>query len=156
MEPKVVGELRMEGCDRDRALAAEDRVTVDAGEHLDVGPDPLHEWSADEDGAERVSIEIGNREISLEGVDLATECVAAYRDVDDAEAALIGATIKDLGAKEDHSGASTEGGHPSCQSLGQGLEQVRRLEQHRQLAPAGRVVGEQRPAERRWSPPGPR
>ena len=43
MEPEVVGQLRVERGDGHRALAAQHRMAVDGGEHLDVGADALDE-----------------------------------------------------------------------------------------------------------------
>src|SRR5438105_5933152 len=51
VQARVVGQLGMERRDEEPALAREHRMTVDLGEHLDVGADVLDPRRADEDGA---------------------------------------------------------------------------------------------------------
>src|SRR5215831_3185767 len=96
----VVGQLRMEGRDEETALAGQDWMAVDLGEHLDVGPDLLDPGRADEDGAQRPAL-AGKLEIGLERGDLAPEGVAAHRDVDEAEVVAV---------EHDHPGARAEDG----------------------------------------------
>src|SRR5262249_46690922 len=88
VEPRVVGELRMERGDEKASLAREHRMAVDLGEHLDVGPDLLDPRRADEDGAQR-TVEAGDVEVGLERRDLAAEGVAPDGDVDEAEVVAV-------------------------------------------------------------------
>src|SRR6188472_3271660 len=82
VEAEVVGELRVEGRHGHVALATEDRVAVDRGEHVDTATGALDERRPDEDRAEGiVPLELIQREVGLEGVDLAAEGVAAHGDV---------------------------------------------------------------------------
>src|ERR1700757_4710799 len=53
VEPRVVGELRMERGDEEPALAGEHGMAVDLGEHLDSGPRLLDPRRPDEDRAHR-------------------------------------------------------------------------------------------------------
>src|ERR1700744_2646301 len=48
MEPRVVGQLRMERGDEEPPLAREHRAAVDLCEHLDMRPDLFHPRRADE------------------------------------------------------------------------------------------------------------
>src|SRR5215468_12219269 len=52
----VVGQLRVERRDEEAALAGQDWMAVDLGEHLDVGPDLLDPRRTDEDGPERPAL----------------------------------------------------------------------------------------------------
>ena len=54
MEPGIVAQLGVEGRDEHGALAAEDGVAVDLGQHFDVGPGALDERRPDEHGPERL------------------------------------------------------------------------------------------------------
>src|SRR6478672_2816 len=54
VQPRVVGQLRMESGHEIPALAREHRPAVDLGEHLDARPDLLHPGRANEDGAHRL------------------------------------------------------------------------------------------------------
>src|SRR5262249_43083435 len=96
----VVGQLRMERRDEETALAGQDWMAVDLGEHLDVGPDLLDPRRADEDGAQRPAL-AGKLEVGLERSDRATEGVAPHRDVDEAEMVAV---------EHDHPGARAEHG----------------------------------------------
>ena len=68
-------------------------------------------------------VEPDDVEIGLEGVDLATVGVAAHRDVEDAEAALVVATVEDLGGQQDQPGAGAEDGQPVVEARRQRIEQ---------------------------------
>src|SRR3954453_12851128 len=54
VDPRVVGELRMERGDENPSLARQHRMTVDLGQHLDVRPRLLDPRCADEDRAHRL------------------------------------------------------------------------------------------------------
>ena len=56
VEPRVVGQLRMERGDEEAPLAREHRMAVDLGQHLDVRADLLDPRRADEDGAQRLAL----------------------------------------------------------------------------------------------------
>jgi len=87
MQPQVARELGVEGGHQNVALAAEDGMVVDAGQHLDVIADALDVRGPDEhrrDDTDAVHLELG-----LEGVDLTSEGVAPHGDVDEPEAALV-------------------------------------------------------------------
>src|SRR5947209_8278282 len=53
VQPRVVGELRMERRDEEPALARDHRTSVDLGEHVDARPHLLDPRRADEDRANR-------------------------------------------------------------------------------------------------------
>src|SRR4051812_38196208 len=80
VDARVVGQLRMERGDEDPPLPREHRMTVDLGEHLDVGPRLLDPRRADEDRAHRL-VTVPDVEIRFEGVDLPAEGVSADADV---------------------------------------------------------------------------
>src|SRR5262245_44821363 len=84
VEPRVRGQLRMEGGDEEPALTREHRVSVHLGEHLDVRPGLLDPRRADEHGAQGLGLP-GELEIGLERRDLAAESVAAHAHVDEVE-----------------------------------------------------------------------
>ena len=71
MEPGVGAQLRVERRHEHGALAAEDGVAVDGGEHLDVGADALDVGRPDEDGVDVLDV-VADRhvEVGLEGVHL--------------------------------------------------------------------------------------
>src|SRR4051812_32635922 len=84
VQPRVVGQLRMECGDEVPSLAREHRATVDLGEHLNPRPDFLDPRRADEDGAYGL-VEPGDRQVGLERRHLTPERVAPDRHVDQAE-----------------------------------------------------------------------
>src|SRR2546423_10585628 len=53
VQARVVGQLRMERGDEKSALTRQHRMSVDLGEHLDVGPDVLDPRCSDADGPKR-------------------------------------------------------------------------------------------------------
>jgi hypothetical protein len=124
MDTQIVAQFRVERGDDDSALPASHRpIAVNGGEHLDLSPDPLDDWRADEHG-----VDIGPRyavhgEIGLEGVVLPTEGIAPNVDIDGCEAALIGPTIEDARGQKDHPCAGSECGHALVESRVQRLEQ---------------------------------
>src|SRR3954469_16433333 len=75
VEPRVVGQLRMERRDEEPLLAREHRVPVDLREHLHPWSDVVDPGGADEDGAERLRLPL-DCEVRLERRDLAAERVA--------------------------------------------------------------------------------
>jgi hypothetical protein len=68
---------------------------------------------------------------ALEAVDLAAVAVAAHRDVDGTEAALVGAAVEDVGGQQDHAGAGAEHGMPSSRRSASGSNRPLDVEQHR-------------------------
>src|SRR4051794_28368367 len=56
VEPRVVGELRVERGDEEASLAREHRMPVGLGEHLDVRAGLLDPRCADEDGPQRLVV----------------------------------------------------------------------------------------------------
>src|SRR5437763_15401202 len=65
VQPRVVGQLRVERGDEEASLAREHRAAVDAREHLDTRPDVLDPRRADEHGVHR-RLETGDVELGLE------------------------------------------------------------------------------------------
>src|SRR4051794_28012825 len=98
VDARVVGQLRMERGDEDAPLPREDRMTVDLGQHLDVGASVLDPRRTDEDGAHGL-VAVTDVEVGLERVHLAAEGVAAGRDVGEPEV---------LTVEHDHSRARAE------------------------------------------------
>ena len=88
----------MERRDEEPALAREHGVTVDFGEHLDVGAGLLEPRRADEDGAQRL-VAVADVEVGLEAVHLAAERVALGAVVAEAEVVAV---------EDDHPGARPE------------------------------------------------
>src|SRR5262245_21609648 len=84
VEPRVVGELRVERGDEEASLAREHRVPFDLGQHLHVRAGVLDPWRADEDGAQRLVL-AGDVEVGLERGDLAPEGISPHADVDQTE-----------------------------------------------------------------------
>ena len=84
VQPRVVGQLRMERRDEEPPLAREHRPAVDLGEHLDARADVLDPRRADEDGPHRLALAL-ELEIRLERRDLAAEGVAPDRQIDEPE-----------------------------------------------------------------------
>src|SRR4051812_40479485 len=112
MDAQVVGELRMERSDGDRALAAQDNGGINARQHLDALPHARHLRGPDEHRREPPAREPVDVEVGFERVDLTAERVAAHGDVDGGEATLVGAAVEDLGAEEDHPRARAQRRHP--------------------------------------------
>ena len=98
VQPRVVGQLRMERRHEEPPLAREHRPAVDLGEHLDAGPDVLDPRRPDEDGAHRLGLPF-DVEIGLERRDLAAERVAPHRQIDESEVVAV---------EHDHPGARAE------------------------------------------------
>src|SRR5262245_59048602 len=84
VQPRVRGQLRVEGGDEEPALAREHGPALDLGEHLDARPDLLDPRRADEHGAEWLVL-AGDVEVGLERGDLAAEGIAPHAHVDEAE-----------------------------------------------------------------------
>ena len=91
METEIAGELGMEGGRQHRALPAQDGMVIDTRQDVHAVAGPFHIRGSDEDGGHPAHA--GDVEVGFEGVDLAAEGVAAHGEVDDAEAALIGAPV---------------------------------------------------------------
>ena len=70
------------------------------------------------------SLEPGEVEVGLEGVDLASEGVAAHGDVEAAERLLPVDAVLDPVGQQDHAGAGAEDRHPVRDPLAQRVEQV--------------------------------
>src|SRR5947209_7118195 len=94
----VVRQLGMERRDEQPALAGENGVAVDLGEHLDVGARLREPRRADEDSAQRL-VAVADVQIGLEAVHLATEGVALGAPVAEAEVVAV---------EDDHAGARAE------------------------------------------------
>src|SRR5690349_22996434 len=77
VEPRVVGQLRVERRDEEPPLAREHRMPVDLGQHLHPRADLVDPGGADEDGAQRLRLPLDCK-IRLERRDLAAERVAAH------------------------------------------------------------------------------
>ena len=69
-------------------------------------------------------LEAGEVEVALEGVDLATEGVAAHGDVQATEGLLPASTVLDPIGEQDHAGAGAQGRHPGGDPLPEWLEEV--------------------------------
>src|SRR5262245_40197177 len=93
VDAAVTRQLRMEGRDGDRALAAQHRVAFDRSGDLHTVARPLDDRRADEHRVER-DVETGNLEVALERVALTAVAVAPHGDVDRAERSLIGTTVE--------------------------------------------------------------
>src|SRR5262245_55250034 len=98
VDPRVVGQLRMERSDEDASLAREHGMPVDLGQHLDVSAGVLDPRRTDEDRAHRF-VALADVEVGLEAPHLAAERVATHRDVGEPEM---------VAAEHDHPGARAE------------------------------------------------
>jgi hypothetical protein len=58
----------VEGAQEHGPVANRDRMIVIGGENLDVRPAALDPWGADEDGAQRLGSQPGDREVGLEAL----------------------------------------------------------------------------------------
>ena len=99
MQPRIVGQLGVEGAGEDASLADRHRVALVGGEHLDPGPVALDPGRADEDRAQRLVADPLDRQVGLEALQLAAEGVAPRGHVDQAEV---------IGVADDHPGAGAE------------------------------------------------
>src|SRR5207249_6418092 len=72
VQPRVVGQLRMEGGDEEASLPREHGVTIDLRKHLHVGPEPFDPRRANEHRAQRARL-ARQLEIGLERRNLAPE-----------------------------------------------------------------------------------
>ena len=103
-------------------LVVSDRVVVDAGEHLDAGPDPLDPRCADEDPVHLAHPD--DIEVGLEGVDLPAEGVAPHRHVEAAEQRLPGSATAHLVGQQNHPGAGAVRRETALQVGTQRLQQL--------------------------------
>src|SRR5262245_38480832 len=104
VEPRVVGQLRMERGDEEAPLAREHRMPVDLRQDLDSLSDVFDPRRADEHGAQRPRVpeklrQPGDVEVGLERRDLTSEGIAAHADVDEAQVVAV---------EHDHPGARPE------------------------------------------------
>ena len=76
VQPRVVGQLRVEGAGENRALAHRHRVALVGGEHLDPGAAALDPGRADEHRAQRLVADPLDLQVRLEALQLAAEGVA--------------------------------------------------------------------------------
>src|SRR5258708_3974385 len=98
VDPRVVGQLRVERGDEDPTVAREHGMPIDLGENLDVRPCILDPGCADEDRTHRL-VAMTDIQVGFERVHLAAEGVAHDEDVGEAEM---------LPVEHDHSGAGPE------------------------------------------------
>jgi len=114
MDAVATSELGVERRGGQRPLADRDDPTGGgvvprrhSGQHLDAGPGLLDPRRPDEDRVEG-GVEPDDVEVGLEGVDLATERVAAHGDVQPADGLLVGGAVLEPVGEEDHAGAGAE------------------------------------------------
>src|SRR5260370_13193503 len=120
VDAQVRGRLGMEGGRPHRALSAQHRAAVVAGEDLDVGSGGFEVGGAEEPPGERGAGEPRDGEGGLEGLELGAVAVAADGGVEDREGRLVGATVEDFGGEEDQAGAGAEDGEPVGEAIGEG------------------------------------
>src|SRR5438552_5236317 len=75
VDARVVGQLRVEGCDEELSLARQHRMAVDLRQYLDVRPRVLEPRRADEDGPQRL-VAVPDVQVRLEALHLPAERVA--------------------------------------------------------------------------------
>jgi len=122
MEPIVVGDLGMEGQGEVRTLSDHDGITVALRDHHGSGADDSRR--PDEDGAKRRRSDRRDRDVLLEGLDLASIPVAFDGQVECAEGQLIRSTVDDGPAEQDHPGAGGEARQPRGDSPAERLLEV--------------------------------
>src|ERR1700722_13681922 len=98
VEAGVVGQLGVKGDHEEAPLPRGHGMALERGEHLDPGADILDPRRPDEHCPQRRA-QPRELEIGLERGDLATERVAAHRDVDEPEVVAV---------EHDHAGAGAE------------------------------------------------
>src|SRR6476469_2263906 len=98
VDASIVGQLRVEGGDKEPPLARQHRVAVDLGEHLDVRPRLLEPRRADEDSAQRL-VAVPDVEVGFEALDLAAERVAPRAVVTEGEVVAV---------EDDHPGTRSQ------------------------------------------------
>src|SRR5262249_6092318 len=98
VQPRVVGQLGMEGGDEQSSLARENGPPVDLGEHLHPGPDFVDPGRANEDSAHRI-VQPCHVEVRLEGGDLTAEGVPPHAKIDEPEV---------IAVEDDHARAGPE------------------------------------------------
>ncbi len=120
MHPPVAGQLRVERSGQHAPLPNRHDPTArppsrrhvgDPGQYLNAGTSLLHPGGADEHRPDDITGYPGDVEISLEGVNLATERIAAHHHVQRGELSLIRPTAEDFPSEQDHARARAVGGH---------------------------------------------
>src|SRR6266571_1474631 len=128
MNAPVRGQLGVEGCGKQLPLPDGDDPTgaLVGSQNADARTGPLYPRRPDEDGAERVRTvaESAQRDVVLEGVDLAAERVPADGHVDTAVGLLAFDAVGQPVGQHDHPGAGTERGQALVDELAQRLEDV--------------------------------
>src|SRR6266702_3522545 len=99
VDPEVVCQLRMEGERRHSALANADRLTAPFGDDL-AAACGLDQRRTDEDARNR-AVQTCDADRRLEAVHLPAVAVAAHRDIEETEAALVRAAVDDPPGQQD-------------------------------------------------------
>ena len=126
MEPGVVAQLGMERGHEHRALAAQDGVAVDLGEHLDVGAGALDERRTDEDGRGTARRRRRCRSTARSASKLSTWRPKALRRTVMSTAPKqrwSARPSRTSRPEQDHPGAGAERRHAVGEALGERLEQ---------------------------------
>ncbi len=129
MDAQVAGQLGMEAGDPGPPLARQHRMPVVLREDLHGRAGRLDARSPDEHPRKAAAAERGHVEHRLERVALTPVRVAADRDVDPAERALVGAAVEHVTREEDHPGAGAEHREAVVEAPGQRGADAGRVEQ---------------------------
>src|SRR5262245_30293005 len=132
VQPRVVGELRMERGDEEATLACEHRPAVDLGEHFDAGPDLVDPRRANEHRPDRHLL-AAHGQVRLERRHLTSERVSPDREVDQAEV---------IAVEDDHARAGAE---DRARELRDGP--VEPVEAHQPHERGGLTAGDHEPVE---------
>src|SRR6266545_2492020 len=108
VQPRLTGQLGVEGRHDKVPLLQDDRMSLVPGEHFHVRPHVLNDRGPDEHRPHRM-LDPVHLDIRLEGVDLPAVRVPAHGDVDERQQRL--ARFDPLG-HHDHAGAGPEHRHP--------------------------------------------
>ncbi len=130
MNPRIFGQLGMEGCHGDRPLTAQYGLTVDRRQHFDRRVSGLDDRCSDKNSVERL-VETLDYQIALERGELTTVTISPDRDRYCSEAVLVGPTVENLGGQQDHAGTSAKCRQARVDPLAHRIEHGEPLEQHR-------------------------
>ncbi len=123
MDAGLSRQLRMEGKHQQIVLPGRHYLPVVFGQDLHLGPHFGDDGGADEDAAGGAALQALESQVGFEALHLATEGVAAYRDIHHAQAGLVFDPALNPLRHENHSRAGAEQGSTGSHQLENRLAQ---------------------------------